>query len=72
MCESHNAAGATDRRGRRRVELGSTARVFALALVMGLLGSRAQADVDTSGDAVEQSFAKLLRIVTPLLGERQL
>jgi XRE family aerobic/anaerobic benzoate catabolism transcriptional regulator len=34
--------------------------------------ARAQADVDTSGDAVEQSFAKLLRIVTPLLGERQL
>ena len=30
------------------------------------------ADVDTSGDAVEQSFAKLLRIVTPLLGERRL
>ena len=34
--------------------------------------ARAQADVDTSGDAVEQSFAKLLSIVTPLLGERQL
>jgi XRE family aerobic/anaerobic benzoate catabolism transcriptional regulator len=34
--------------------------------------ARAEADVDTSGDAVEQSFAKLLRIVTPLLGERQL
>ena len=34
--------------------------------------ARAQADVDTSGDAVEQSFAKLLRIVTPLFGERQL
>jgi XRE family aerobic/anaerobic benzoate catabolism transcriptional regulator len=34
--------------------------------------ARAQADVDTSGDAVEQSFAKLLRIVTPLLGERRL
>ena len=34
--------------------------------------ARAEADVDTSGDAVEQSFAMLLRIVTPLLGERQL
>ena len=33
--------------------------------------ARAEAEVDTSGDAVEQSFAKLLRIVTPLLGERQ-
>ena len=37
-----------------------------------LVPARAQADVDTSGDAVEQSFAKLLRIVTPLLGERRL
>jgi len=34
--------------------------------------ARAEADVDTSGHAVEQSFAMLLRIVTPLLGERQL
>jgi len=33
--------------------------------------ARAEAEVDTSGDAVEQSFAKLLRIVTPLVGERQ-
>ncbi len=33
--------------------------------------ARAEAEVDTSGDAVKQSFAKLLRIVTPLLGERQ-
>jgi XRE family aerobic/anaerobic benzoate catabolism transcriptional regulator len=30
--------------------------------------ARAEAAVDTSGDAVEQSFAKLLRIVTTLLG----
>jgi len=30
--------------------------------------ARAEAAVDTSGDAVEQSFAKLLRIVTALLG----
>ena len=30
--------------------------------------ARAEAEVDTSGDAVEQSFAKLLRIVTPLIG----
>jgi XRE family transcriptional regulator, aerobic/anaerobic benzoate catabolism transcriptional regulator len=30
--------------------------------------ARAEADVDTSGEAVEQSFAKLLRIVTALLG----
>jgi XRE family transcriptional regulator, aerobic/anaerobic benzoate catabolism transcriptional regulator len=29
--------------------------------------AHAEAEVDTSGDAVEQSFAKLLRIVTPLL-----
>ena len=34
--------------------------------------ARAEAEVDTSGDAVEQSFAKLLRIVTPLIEERQL
>ncbi len=33
--------------------------------------ARAEAEVDTSGDAVKQSFAKLLRIATPLLGERQ-
>ena len=32
--------------------------------------ARAEAEVDTSGDAVEQSFAKLLRIVEPLIGER--
>jgi XRE family transcriptional regulator, aerobic/anaerobic benzoate catabolism transcriptional regulator len=32
--------------------------------------ARAEAEVDTAGDAVEQSFAKLLRIVMPLLGER--
>jgi len=31
--------------------------------------ARAQAEVDTSGDAVEQSFAKLLRIVARLRGE---
>ena len=31
--------------------------------------ARAEAEVDTSGEAVEQSFAKLLRIVTPLLGQ---
>jgi XRE family transcriptional regulator, aerobic/anaerobic benzoate catabolism transcriptional regulator len=31
--------------------------------------ARAEAEVDTSGDAVEQSFAKLLRIVGRLLGE---
>jgi XRE family transcriptional regulator, aerobic/anaerobic benzoate catabolism transcriptional regulator len=30
--------------------------------------ARAEAEVDTSGDAVEQSFAKLLRIVEPLIG----
>jgi len=33
--------------------------------------ARAEADVDTSGDAVEQSFARLLRIVAPLVGERR-
>jgi XRE family aerobic/anaerobic benzoate catabolism transcriptional regulator len=33
--------------------------------------ARAEAEVDTSGDPVEQSFAKLLRIVAPLLGERE-
>jgi XRE family aerobic/anaerobic benzoate catabolism transcriptional regulator len=32
--------------------------------------ARAEAEVDTSGDAVEQSFAKLLRIVARLRGER--
>jgi XRE family transcriptional regulator, aerobic/anaerobic benzoate catabolism transcriptional regulator len=32
--------------------------------------ARAEAEVDTSGDAVEQSFAKLLRAVTELLGPR--
>jgi XRE family aerobic/anaerobic benzoate catabolism transcriptional regulator len=31
--------------------------------------ARAEAEVDTSGDAVEQSFAKLLRIVAPWIGE---
>ncbi len=30
--------------------------------------ARAEAEVDTSGDAVEQSFAKLLRVVTAVLG----
>ncbi len=34
--------------------------------------ARAEAEVDTAGDAVEESFAKLLRIVTPLIEERQL
>jgi XRE family aerobic/anaerobic benzoate catabolism transcriptional regulator len=29
--------------------------------------SRAEAEIDTSGDAIEQSFAKLLRMVTTLL-----
>jgi XRE family transcriptional regulator, aerobic/anaerobic benzoate catabolism transcriptional regulator len=29
--------------------------------------ARAEAEIDTSGDAVELSFAKLLRIVTVLL-----
>jgi XRE family aerobic/anaerobic benzoate catabolism transcriptional regulator len=33
--------------------------------------ARAEAEVDTSGDAIEQSFAKLLRVVTPFLGDRQ-
>ncbi len=33
--------------------------------------ARAEAEVDTSGDAVEQSFAKLLRIVEPLIGTRK-
>jgi len=32
--------------------------------------SRAEADIDTSGEAIEQSFAKLLRIVTALLEAR--
>ena len=30
--------------------------------------ARAEAEVDTSGDAVEQSFAKLLQVVTKILG----
>src|SRR5208282_1170296 len=33
--------------------------------------ARAEAEVDTSGDSIEQSFAKLLQIVTPFVGERQ-
>jgi XRE family transcriptional regulator, aerobic/anaerobic benzoate catabolism transcriptional regulator len=34
--------------------------------------ARAQAELDTAGNTVEQSFAKLLRLVTTLLGlERQ-
>jgi XRE family transcriptional regulator, aerobic/anaerobic benzoate catabolism transcriptional regulator len=33
--------------------------------------ARAEAEVDTSADAVEQSFAKLLRIVEPLIGTRK-
>ncbi len=32
--------------------------------------ARAEAEVDTSGDAVEQSYAKLLRVVTELLDLR--
>jgi XRE family transcriptional regulator, aerobic/anaerobic benzoate catabolism transcriptional regulator len=31
--------------------------------------ARAEAKLDTSGDAIEQSFAKLLRIVSPWLGQ---
>ena len=31
--------------------------------------ARAEAELDTSGDAVEQSFTKLLRIVAPFMGE---
>jgi XRE family transcriptional regulator, aerobic/anaerobic benzoate catabolism transcriptional regulator len=31
---------------------------------------RAEAELETSGDAVEQSFAKLLRIIAPFMGER--
>jgi hypothetical protein len=30
--------------------------------------ARAAAELDTSGDAVEESFAKLLRLVTQLIG----
>ena len=33
--------------------------------------SRAEAEIDTSGEAIEQSFAQLLRIVTALLEGRQ-
>ena len=33
--------------------------------------ARAETEVDTTGDAVEQSFAKLLRAVTPVVGGRQ-
>ncbi len=32
--------------------------------------ARAEAELDTSGDAVEQSFTKLLRIVAPFMDER--
>jgi XRE family aerobic/anaerobic benzoate catabolism transcriptional regulator len=31
--------------------------------------ARADAELDTSGEAVDRSFAKLLRIVTPWLGQ---
>jgi XRE family transcriptional regulator, aerobic/anaerobic benzoate catabolism transcriptional regulator len=34
--------------------------------------ARAEAEIDTSGDSVEQSFAKLLRIATRLIGEGEL
>jgi hypothetical protein len=30
--------------------------------------ARAEAEVDTSGDAVEQSLAKLMRVITAVLG----
>jgi XRE family aerobic/anaerobic benzoate catabolism transcriptional regulator len=49
----------------------------AMADLMAILAARradyarAEAELDTSGDAVEQSFAKLLRIVTPFTRERQ-
>jgi XRE family transcriptional regulator, aerobic/anaerobic benzoate catabolism transcriptional regulator len=33
--------------------------------------ARAEAELDTSGDSIERSFAKLLRIVTPWLGEQR-
>ena len=33
--------------------------------------ARAEAEIDTSGDSVEQSFAKLLRIVRRLIGENE-
>ena len=33
--------------------------------------ARAEAEVDTSGDSIEQSFAKLLQIVIPFVGELQ-
>jgi XRE family aerobic/anaerobic benzoate catabolism transcriptional regulator len=33
--------------------------------------ARAETELDTSGDAVEQSFAKLLRLVAPFVRERQ-
>jgi XRE family aerobic/anaerobic benzoate catabolism transcriptional regulator len=45
-----------------------------MADLMAILDARradyahAEAEMDTSGDAVEQSFAKLLRIVTALVG----
>ena len=31
--------------------------------------ARAEAEVDTSGEAVEQSFAKLLQAVTKMIGQ---
>ncbi len=33
--------------------------------------ARAEAEIDTSGDTVDQSFAKLLRVVTPWLGRER-
>jgi XRE family aerobic/anaerobic benzoate catabolism transcriptional regulator len=32
--------------------------------------ARAEAELDTSGDTIEQSFAKLLGIVSPWLGHK--
>jgi XRE family aerobic/anaerobic benzoate catabolism transcriptional regulator len=45
------------------------ADLMAILEARGADYARTEAEVDTSGDAVEQSFAKLLRIVTRLLGE---
>jgi XRE family aerobic/anaerobic benzoate catabolism transcriptional regulator len=33
--------------------------------------ARAEAELDTSGDTVEDSFASLIRMVTPMLGSER-
>jgi len=47
---------------------GAMADLVAILEARGADYARAEAEIDTSGDDSEQSFAKLLRVVTPWLG----